>query len=141
MHKLIAIYNVWGDSLELLQGSIEQIREHVDCVCVVAQEMSNGGEIDKNVYPYLHYLQGKGLIDQIIYYSPKPGNRLDNEKTKRQLGIEHAIEKGYTHFIHLDCDEYYHGDEFKKHYVIISATNPPGGINSKPPIFPFGSYL
>lgn len=110
--KLIAIYNVW-DSLELLKGSIEQIRESVDFVLVVAQEVSNSGEVDKRVYPFVNNLIDEKLVDQVLTYEPTGKALLRNETAKRQIGLEFAKTKGFTHFIHLDCDEYYLPAEFK----------------------------
>lgn len=110
--NLIAIYNVWGDSIELLEGSIKQIRESVDFVLIVAQEKSNAGEIDPFVIPFCHSLVNKGLVDKVICFEPYGISLLKNETAKRQLGLEFAKEKGFTHFLHLDSDEYYDSNEF-----------------------------
>lgn len=117
--KLIAIYNVWGDSLELLEGSIKQIRECVDFVLVVAQQISNAGEEDKRVYPFVNELVDKKLVDQVLTYSPWGRNLLQNEINKRQKGLEFAKLKGFTHFLHLDCDEYYFTSEFQSAKELI----------------------
>ena len=111
--KLIAIYNVWGDSLELLRGSIAQLRESVDYVLIVAQEISNAGEIDKKVYPRCNDLIDDHLVDRVITYEPVCVSLLKNETAKRQLGIDWAKQNGYTHFIHMDSDEYYHVNDFE----------------------------
>jgi len=42
--KLAAIYNVW-DGVELLHGSIECIKDHVNQIIIVWQNVSNIGEI------------------------------------------------------------------------------------------------
>lgn len=110
--KLIAIYNVWGDSTELLKGSIQQIRRHVDCVLLVAQEESNAGELDKSVYSFCEQLFREKLVDDILYFVPQSKNLMKCETEKRQMGIDYAIRKGFTHFLHLDCDEYYESDDF-----------------------------
>ena len=111
--KLLAVYNVF-DGLELLKGSIEQIRDSVDCVLIVAQEKSNFGEYDSQVYPYCHYLKSLGLVDEVIPYSPYGGNAMQNETKKRQIGIDYGKKHGFTHFLHLDCDEYYDSENFYK---------------------------
>ena len=110
--KLIAIYNVWGDSMELLKGSIEQIRHSVDFVLIVAQEESNLGEIDKTVYPFCENLVTNNLVDEIIKFEPSGINPYRNELAKRQIGLEFAKQNGFSHFLHLDCDEYYLPHEF-----------------------------
>ena len=121
--KLIAIYNVWGDSLELLEGSIKQIRKSVDFVLVVAQQISNAGEEDKRVYPFINELIDKKIVDQVLTYSPWGSNLLQNEMNKRQKGLEFAKLKGFTHFLHLDCDEYYLPFEFESAKVLIEKEN------------------
>lgn len=117
--KLIAIYNVWGDSTELLRGSIEQIRDHVDFVLVVAQEVSNSGELDKSVYPFVNSLIDEKLVDKVITFEPMGSNSLRNETAKRQIGLEFAKKNKYTHFLHMDCDEYYLPHEFKSAKELI----------------------
>ena len=111
--KLAAIYNVF-DGLELLEGSIMQIRQSVDCVIIVAQEVSNFGEYDPFVYPYCEYLKSIGLVDHVIKYTPHNGNAMQRETQKRQIGIDFAKSGGYTHFFCLDCDEYYFPDELQQ---------------------------
>jgi hypothetical protein len=111
--KLIAIYNVWGDSLELLRGSIQQIRDCVDFVLIIAQEESNAGEVDRNVYPFCNNLIDEKLANQVIIYNPLKKSLLDDETRKRQMGINFALDNGFSHFIHMDSDEYYFPHEFQ----------------------------
>jgi hypothetical protein len=99
--KLAAIYNVW-DGLELLQGSIKCIKDHVDLIVIVYQDISNYGEI-REPFP--------AIIDdkiELLKYDPtiEWGGNL-NERAKRNLGIEFARMNHCTHFLHMDCDEYY----------------------------------
>lgn len=112
--RLVGIWNVF-DGLELLKGSIEQIRPHLDGVVVVSQTFSNYGEQDTQVYPFIESLVKEGLVDSHLHYDPdvRPGiSPRWNEQAKRQLGIDYAKQEGYTHFVGLDCDEYYDTDEF-----------------------------
>lgn len=115
--KLAAIYSVF-DSEELLEGSINQIRKHVDVVIAVVQNVSNWGEQYEGGINEVQRLLGIGLIDHVIIYIPKIGKeRLDgcrNETEKRKQGFDLAKSKECTHYIHMDCDEYYFSDEFKK---------------------------
>lgn len=102
---LAAIYNVW-DGDELLQGSIDQIRAHVDYIIVVWQETSNLGE------HYKPSLEISG-VDYFHKYKPLITNPpAFNETQKRRIGLEMARRSGATHFISLDCDEYYIPEEF-----------------------------
>lgn len=103
--KLAAIYNVW-DGDELLQGSIDQIRPHVDLVIVVWQSVSNLGE------EYLPYIV-KPPVDKYRKYTPDFNiSPAANETRKRNSGLDLARELGATHFISMDCDEYYVPEEF-----------------------------
>lgn len=115
--KLAAIYSVY-DSEELLEGSIRQIREHVDVVIVVVQSKSNWGESYNGGEKEAYRLKEIGLIDHVIDYYPYLWNdRLSgckNETEKRKLGFHLAKLKGCTHYIHMDCDEYYFSHEFLK---------------------------
>lgn len=98
---IAAIYNVW-DGEELLQGSIDCIRDHVDKVIIVYQSISNFGE---HYEPQIQDLRG---IDAVHFYEPdfsRPARY--NECAKRNVGLAVARRMGCTHFICLDCDEYY----------------------------------
>jgi hypothetical protein len=102
--KLAAIYNVW-DGAELLQGSINCLKDHVDKVIMVYQDVSNFGE-KYSPLEILSNLEAPGLV--LVRFTPnlkKSGGQ--NETTKRNVGLETA--KGFqcTHFLHMDCDEYY----------------------------------
>ncbi len=104
MRKLAAIYNVF-DGLELLQGSIDCIKDHVDMIVIVYQQISNFGEISGPMPP----ITGEKYSNvEFIKYDPtiEWGGQL-NERAKRNLGIEFARMNHCTHFFHIDCDEYY----------------------------------
>ena len=62
-------YNVF-DAEELLEYSINSIREFADYVVVVAQETSNYGNTNPNLRITLDTLKNKGLIDLIHWYKP-----------------------------------------------------------------------
>jgi hypothetical protein len=99
--KLAAIYNVW-DGDELLKGSIKCLYYHVDEIIVVYQNVSNFGEkyhpqIMNTVTDRAHFIR----------YDPKVGQGGPNEIAKRNIGLDKARFLGCTHFMHVDCDEYY----------------------------------
>lgn len=117
MIKLAAIYNVF-DGEENLQSSINSIRDCVDTVIVIQQQISNFGINHKNnLKEKLSNFKG---IDYIIDFIPNlslhPGK---NEFLKRIEGIKKAIELNCTHYIHVDCDEEYGQREFKEAYEEI----------------------
>lgn len=99
--KLAAIYNVW-DGDELLQGSIDCIDGYVDLIVIVYQDVSNFGE-----YHHPNWPKVKSNEFSIIQYTPIKNKGKENEIAKRNLGLTEAKAMGCTHFLHLDCDEYY----------------------------------
>lgn len=110
MKKLTAIYNAW-DSLELLEGSIKCLIDQVDLVIIVWNTMSNSGE----EYPEKEMLDcWKNLNEKYgskLKYAPYGPNLKEsqamNERDKRNFGLLVAKNADCTHFIHIDCDEYY----------------------------------
>ena len=115
--KLAAIYNIW-DGVELLRGSIDLIKNDVDFFIFVWQRRSNFGEEydprpDMNLPP--------GINSVLVEYNPIGQIGFLNEKNKRNLGLDVAREFGCTHFLHLDCDEYYEDFSFAKKSFINSG--------------------
>ena len=122
--KLAAIYNVY-DASYLLRGSIEQIRKHVDVVIVVRQSISNYGEVSEESALVCEELEKEGLVDHVEYYIPE--NHLKrkgfhNECRKRNIGLQRAREAKCTHYILMDCDEYYHEHQFANAKAIIEKS-------------------
>ena len=130
--KLGVAYNVF-DGEELLEISIMQIRQHVDFICVVYQEVSNFGEKREDLKGFLQDLVSRGLVDHIFPYEPlkiTTTQKLDlateyqlrgerNEIVKRNIGKEICRKVGCTHHISLDCDEMFVSEEFLKAKEII----------------------
>ena len=117
--RLIAIYSVF-DGEELLEYSIKSIKNCVDYVLVIYQTESNFGVLSESVEPKVVELKNKGLIDELIHFKTIKQNALLNEISKRNLGVERAKELGFTHFLTMDCDEFYFEEEFKmvKKFII-----------------------
>ena len=114
-------YNVFNGE-ELLEYSINSIREYVDFIVVIGQEVSNYGEKNEHLRETLHRLKNLNKIDLIHWYSPKleydsdgnikVDNGVGNEQKKRQIGLEICRNNGCTIFSSMDCDELYIGDEY-----------------------------
>ena len=112
--KLAAIYNVF-DGEELLEKSIKQIRSHCEGIIAVVQRISNLGYQYEGGLRTCLLLQSKGLIDTIAEYKPDlSASAIQNELTKRQLSVDLSKQGGFTHFILIDCDEFYHSDQFER---------------------------
>jgi len=120
--KLGVAYNVF-DAEELLEYSINSIREFVDYIVIVAQEKSNYGNINPNLRQTLDKLKNKGLIDLIHWYIPalkydEKGNVLsengyENEQIKRQIGLDLCQNYGCKIFSSMDCDELYDKTQYQ----------------------------
>ena len=111
--KLAAIYNVF-DGEELLEGSINQIREHVDIVICVSQTVSNYGEHYQGGFDECDRLTKNRLVDYHIIKNKRNDHSPQcHEKIKRNKGLDKAKNLGCTHFIMMDCDEYYVSKDFK----------------------------
>jgi hypothetical protein len=118
--KLAAIYNIWcGD--ELLSGSVDCIKDHVDLIIFVYQVESNFGEFH-NPFDTISQVC-KGLPFTVIqkYIPDLSKGGTQNEISKRNIGIDIAAKLDCTHFIHLDCDEYWEDFEAAKNQFISSG--------------------
>ena len=104
--KLAAIYNTW-DADYFLPFSIAQIKAHVDEVIVVYQTTSNLGEQYAPMIP-----------NEVVKYHYQPNLSQSptwNETRKRNIGLGIATDLGCTHFISMDCDEFYDTNEFAQY--------------------------
>ncbi len=109
--KLSAIYNVW-DGVELLKGSIDCLKNDVDLIVIVYQTVSNyGEEMDptEEIYQALEGIPTDKI--RLELYKPECLDRIaggsEHERMKRNIGLGIAKSNNCTHFLHLDCDEYY----------------------------------
>lgn len=109
--KLAVIYNVF-DGEELLEGSIKQIRQSVDLVICVTQTESVYKDKYEGGHNLCKELKKKGLVDKVVHVTPE-GSAYQNELYKRNLGLNIAKNNDCTHFITMDCDEYYFPGQFK----------------------------
>lgn len=106
--KLVAIYNVWSDGLDLLKPSVENILPEVDEAIIVFSNYSNYG----------HHIPFMCLDPhaKITYSNFEPNLNQSphvNECEKRNHGLRIAKERGFTHFIGMDADEFYERDPFR----------------------------
>ena len=111
--KLGVSYNLF-DGEELLEGSIKQIRQHVDYISVVYQRVSNfGNPCNDGLIPLLQRLYDEKLIDEVFEFMPKinKGGH-SNEIQKRNIGLALSQGAGCTHHMSMDSDEYYLPSEF-----------------------------
>jgi len=107
--KLSAIVNLW-DSEELLLGSMRCLKESVDLFVIVWQDVSNWGEKYDPTKTLPLFEINRDF--NVFWHKFTPnlmngGSGSTNERTKRNIGLEIAKAEGCTHFMHVDCDEYY----------------------------------
>lgn len=96
------------DGLELLPFSLRNLRNSADFISVVYQDVSNFGNKSKiEILPILDIMKSDGLIDRIIKYVPQENAGHSNEIRKRNIGLESCISAGMSHFMTMDCDEFY----------------------------------
>lgn len=102
--KVAAIYNVF-DGEEFLRRSMESVAAGVDLFIIVYQTVSNFGE----EYDPLPHIDLKDFPKPVamVKYTPQVWGGFNNEIAKRNLGLDVAIGAGCTHFVHMDCDEFY----------------------------------
>lgn len=114
--KLGVYYNFF-DGEELLEGSIKSIRDNVDHIIVVGQEVSNfGNKGNPDNKDLMTDLFQQGLIEECLFdYEPNLNKHAHfNEVAKRNYGLQSCINKGCTHILGMDADEFYIPEQFKK---------------------------
>jgi len=123
--KLAAIFTVFNGT-ELLPGAIRQIENYVHTVLISWQKISNKGIANNYLTHDLNKLSMSRSINcmyfdedkakklDFIEYTPDLStNTKENERRKLNQAIQYLKQKGYTHFILLACDHYYHPEELK----------------------------
>jgi len=124
--RLIAVYNVF-DGIELLEGSLRQIYSECFKVLIVYQVISNYGESDGCVEGFVRLLASRYRRIQLLKFEPDTTlSASQNEKNKRMRGIALARDLRASHFLLIDCDEYYSAREFRRAKQIIRN----GGFDS-----------
>lgn len=112
--KLAAIYNSWDD-FDILKASIENIRPLVDVVIVVFSYKSNYGEDREGPDGSAYKFPYGNVPVYFIDYKTKPGiPPAENERSKRNYGLEYAKSIKCTHFLSCDTDEFYEPEPFLK---------------------------
>lgn len=117
--RLALIYCLWDD-YELFKCSYRNMNSLADGTILVYSNTSNFGEMSNNK------LNMSFKFGELIPYNFEPDLKLDartNETNKRNFGIRIAKEKGFTHFLILDADEFYQPIQFLKEKKRIEDEN------------------
>lgn len=107
--KTCSIINFW-DADELLPYVVRNISPLVEGVIIVFSDSSNYSDYRNNTA----FLDCKEY-DHCFIYRCEPLSSLapvDNERRKRNFGLEKAKELGFTHFLDMDADECYDAETF-----------------------------
>lgn len=122
--KIGVSYNLF-DGEELLPFSIKSVRNKVHYINVVYQSTSNfGNSANPDLKKILEDLKQQGLIDEIYFFEPdlKSGPH-QNEKNKRDIGLELAKKNGCNYFMSMDADEFYDEEQFEYAINYIISNN------------------
>jgi hypothetical protein len=117
MTKLGIAYNIFDDSIELLEKSILSVRNTADYITVIYQDISNmGNESEINLKELLTEYKDNGLINSFYLYKPQLNASIPhiNEINKRNMGLYICQGENCSHFMSMDSDEFYKEDELKK---------------------------
>jgi len=112
--KVGAAYNTFY-GLELIEESIRSIKNVVDYIVLVHQQIGFSGKEEPSINKsIIKKLIDEKLIDEIVYYNQKEENsKQQSVLEKRNLGLE-CCKKNNCHYIMpLDTDELYNADELK----------------------------
>jgi len=114
MNKLGISYNAF-DGVELIEDSINHIKEFVSYISVIFQTESYWGEkLSQEEIDIVEDLKERNVIDKLVYYNDNTQSKVVTQTNKRNLGRTLAKENGCTHFMSMDCDEFYTKDDFKR---------------------------
>lgn len=93
------------DCGELLPAAVKNWHKLGIEVIIVYSNLSNYNQVADNS-EFLKHADFKDCI--LVHQEPRPGwQPMDNERFKRQAGLNKAREMGFTHLITADADEYY----------------------------------
>lgn len=101
--KLCAIFNCWGD-WDLLEHSVKHMRPLVDGIIIIGSTQSNYGEYS--------FIPDLFKTEELFLREPQFSHPMNSETDKRNFGLSIAREQGYTHFLMMDADEFYHPSDF-----------------------------
>ena len=115
------------DASEMLEDLIGEIRDQVQYVAAFYQKESYcGNKMDSVDMEELQRLHNLGLIDELVEFKGdrnKPHR--EQETDKRNLGINMMRQKGHSHILNIDADEFYDKDQFREAKRQIDANGWP----------------
>lgn len=120
--KLGISYNLFNGN-ELLETSLKQMRKNADYIVLVYSNYSHAGQYDDSAYKTIQELDSD-LYDDIICFKPSRVRSVRyNELKKRNTGLKKCKQNGCSHFMSVDCDEFYVDSEFKRAKKIVEESD------------------
>ena len=115
------------DATELLEQLITEIRDQVDWVAAIYQKKSYWkNPMDKKDMDEINRLKEIGLIDELIEFKPNFAKySREQECDKRNMGIEIAKQRGCSHILNIDADEFYDAEQFRTAKEMINKNGWP----------------
>ena len=113
--KLGYVINAF-DATEHLESIITEIKSELNYVAAIWQKLSYWkNPMDKEDLDELNRLKSIGLIDELIEFKPNFSKySREQECDKRNMAIDISKQRGCSHVISADADEYYSLDQFTK---------------------------
>jgi len=114
MNKYGISYNAF-DGVELLEDSINSMKEFVSYISVILQTESYWGDkLSQEEIDIVESLKDRGIIDELVYYEDNNPSKVHKQTNKRNLGRKLAKENGCTHYMSMDCDEFYTKEDLQR---------------------------
>jgi hypothetical protein len=103
------------DASELLEQLITEIRGQVHWVAAIYQKKSYWkNPMAKSDMDEIQRLKDIGLIDELIEFKPNFAKySREQECDKRNMGIDIAKDRGCSHVLNIDADEFYDSNQFQ----------------------------
>lgn len=119
--RLCSIINSWVDSIELLPYCLDNHSQFCDHVIVVWSMTSNHGVYNDST---LEFIIKYNSNPKLTFHQLEPMSGMSplvNETRKRNHGIDIARQKGFTHFIIADQDEFYIPEEMNRDKAMFES--------------------
>ena len=113
-----------------LRNMLTEVRPYCDEIVVCLQNESYYGiPIDQKIINHIGILVNEKLVDDVIWFVPKnlyeeEGKHSPRfvETDKRNFILDYLEDKGCSHCMVVDSDEYYDGDDFKHSRKLVETT-------------------
>jgi hypothetical protein len=124
--RIVSIVNAWACCAEFLPHFIKNHLQFADGIIIVWSQSSNHGVKNDAVLEYMLSCSQDSRVEFVQLEPMKGVKPLQNETRKRNHGIDIAKQKGFTHFLICDLDEFWDHEVMERLKIKIEENN---GIN------------